>query len=256
MPRSTTTTIRCSTLGPSQAETPGTGHPLLHRTRGASWVVAVIAATALVVGCGTVDGTPDPAARTPSTAPSAAPNADDADRGETSTSPAAGDAAGASMGPKGDAAAPAAAAAPSGGDIDDVVDVEPQRVLDEVEAADEVTVSKEVTVEIIDLARTKVTARGPGEIGGPAVRVDVRLSNVTDDPVDLDGVTVTGADDSATPLSPLAVDPANPFAGELEPGAEVEGTYLFSFPDGSSAPLTVTVNPSPELPVAVFVGTP
>ncbi|MGB3827977.1 MAG: hypothetical protein WA962_04305 [Ornithinimicrobium sp.] len=198
----------------------------------------MVAGATLVAGCGTIDATADPAAQTSAATASDAPAQD-------SANPVASE---------GDAAQVTTQAAPGGGDINDVVDVKPQRVLDEVEATDEVTVSKEVTVEIVDVSRTTVTARAPGEIGGPAVRVDVAMSNVTDDPVDLDAVTVTGADASETPLSPLGVDPADPFTGALEPGAEAQGTYLFSFPDGSSGPLTITVSPAPELPVAVFVG--
>ncbi len=202
------------------------------------WALLAIVGAIVVAGCGTVDATADPAAQAPAGTTS---DSSGLDRPERTAR-------------EGDAALATKEPTPSGGDINDVVDVKPQEVLDEVKAADEVTVSEEVTVEIIDLASAQVTARAPGEIGGPAVRVDVRLSNVTDDAVDLDGVTVTGADDSATPLSPLAVDPATPFAGVLEPGAQAEGTYLFSLPEGSSGPLTITVNPTPELPVAVFLG--
>lgn len=205
--------------------------------------MSAIVASVVIAGCGTVDATAEPAAQTPVGQSSAV---------ETPASAATDDAEQTAV--QGDSALLTEQPAPGDGDIDDVVDVKPQQVLQEVEATDEVTVSKEVEVEIVDMARTTVTARSPGEIGGPAVSVSVALTNVTDDPVDLDAVTVTGADASTTPLSPLSVETATPFAGVLEPGAQVEGTYLFSYPEGSTQPITVTVSPSPELPVAVFVG--
>lgn len=143
---------------------------------------------------------------------------------------------------------------PENSDISDVVGVEAQDVLEEVEWTDEVEVENTVVVQISDVTELTADAEGPGDIGGPAVGVTVQLANETKQPVDLSGVTVTAQDDDGSPLSMLDVDPAKPLTETLAPSAVVDGVYVFSFPEGSPAPVSFTVNYAPEAPVAVFVG--
>lgn len=141
---------------------------------------------------------------------------------------------------------------PGGGTISDVVEVRQQRVLDAVDWSDPVVVDDRATVDLLEVVRTKATARAPGEIGGPAMKVVVRLRSESGDPIDLGGVTITAEDDDQTPLTQLGTDPADPFFGELAAGSSAEATYLFSLPKGSATPVTITVNYAADAPVAVF----
>lgn len=147
-------------------------------------------------------------------------------------------------------------AAPDGGDISVSVDVEEQEILPEVPFAETVEVDGHIEVEINKVSTVEAEARGPGEIGGSAIQVDIHLSNGSKKTIDLGQVTVGAEDGQVTPLSPLSAEPADPFFGELAAGEAADAIYIFSFPTDSSLPVTITVNPAPEAPVAVFVGDP
>ena len=99
------------------------------------------------------------------------------------------------------------------------------------------------------------TAVGPGNIGGPALRVTVRILNGTAQDVSLDGVAVNasyGADD--TPASPLDDPSRAPFAGTVSPGAAGEGVYVFRVPPEARDLVTVEVGYEAGAPLLIFTG--
>jgi hypothetical protein len=112
-----------------------------------------------------------------------------------------------------------------------------------------------VRAEVVSLEAIDGSGTGAGNIAGPALRVTVRLTGGTADPVALDlvGVTLThGADQ--TPASPLDDPSADPFGGSLEPGATAEGTYVFSVPEGDRDLVTLSVGYRADAASLVFSG--
>lgn len=146
--------------------------------------------------------------------------------------------------------------APGGGDVDTEVEVGEQTVLPASDLDAEVSIDGGVDVSIVEVARSEVEGRTVGEIGGPGIVVRVELSNTTGDEVDLGRVTVNAEDGAQLPLSSLSGPPAENFFGLLADGDSAEATYVFGLPDDAALPLTITVNPAPEMAVAVFVGDP
>jgi hypothetical protein len=83
----------------------------------------------------------------------------------------------------------------------------------------------------------------------------VRITNGTDDAVDLGGVTMDlthGAD--AVPASPLDDPSQAPFSGSLDQGDSAEGVYVFSVPQDDRGTVTVSVGHRAGAPFMVFTG--
>lgn len=153
-----------------------------------------------------------------------------------------------------DAAATLPVAPPEGeGDLS-VVQVEPQESHAPVAAEDTVVVAAAIRASIV-LGETTVQARRPGEIGGEAVEVALRLSNEGTLPQDLADVFVTVEDKTGAPLPPLYGEPYSPLEGGLAPGESAEGSYVFTHGDSVRQPLTVRISYTADEPAAVFVGT-
>lgn len=147
--------------------------------------------------------------------------------------------------------------APGGGTTSTTVQVEEQEVLEPVAVDETVAVEVEqgsVSAELVELARAQGRPGVAGQIAGPALSVRVRLSNDSAQVVATDTVTVTAQDAEGAPLSPVPGETAFPFAGDLGAGEAADAVYLFTLPEGSPGPFTVTVNPAAQAPVAVFVG--
>ena len=143
-------------------------------------------------------------------------------------------------------------AAPGGGRIDETVEPAPPASTRTAAPDDPVTLPGGLQVEIARTRTKSVKPGGPGEVGGNAVITRVRITNGTDEPVSLDGVTVTlvyGANQVAQPLTP---DPYSPFSGSAEPGEKAEGVYVFRVPKNRSSDVSITVQPVPGGDVARF----
>jgi hypothetical protein len=80
-----------------------------------------------------------------------------------------------------------------------------------------------------------VTARGPGEIAGPALSVPVSVTNSSSSPFPLGGLAVNLTYGSnAQPASPTEANPAKPLQGRLAAGGKAAGTYVFLVPRNAS----------------------
>lgn len=112
-----------------------------------------------------------------------------------------------------------------------------------------------LVVAIADVESIQGTARGPGNVAGPALRVRVRITNGTQEPVSVDAVAVnlySGPDDD--PASPLDDPSQRPFRGSVPAGDRAEGTYVFSIPVEARDRVTVEVGPAPGAPRLIFTG--
>jgi hypothetical protein len=117
------------------------------------------------------------------------------------------------------------------------------------------TVGDGVSGALESLEAVEGTATGPGNLAGPAVRVTVRLTNGTAEPVSLDGAVVTmthGAEQ--TPASPLDDPSAVPFSHVLDPGDSAVGVYVFTVAEDARESVTVSVGYRPGAPYLVFTG--
>ena len=96
---------------------------------------------------------------------------------------------------------------------------------------------------------------GIGNIGGPALRITVRIVNGRAAPVSLDAVDVTLAHGGElTPAPPLEDPSRAPFSGTVAPGENAEGVYVFSIPPDVRDAVTVSVGYQAGAPFLVFTG--
>jgi hypothetical protein len=148
--------------------------------------------------------------------------------------------------------APPVTPAPTGPteDVDAPPPAQPAVALDQPAA-----VGDGVTASITSIEPIQGTGTGRGNVAGPALRVTVRIDNGTAKPVSLDGVTVglTSGEDQ-TPASSLDDPSQLPFAGTVGPGDTADGTYVFSLPEDSRDPVTVSVGYRAGAPILVFTG--
>lgn len=170
----------------------------------------------------------------------------------TVEAPTADQAAATEEAPAADQAAATPVPPPSGSGDLSVVQVEPQTTLEPVAATASAEAAEDLTVQIA-LGEADVTARRPGEIGGRALTVSVRMTNEGTSPRDVSTVSVSVDDAEDIPLSSLHGEPYSPFEGELKAGGSTEGVYVFTLGEADD-PFTVSVNAGAEEPVVVFVG--
>lgn len=143
-----------------------------------------------------------------------------------------------------------------GTSIDDVITVEEQEFLDELTLHEVAEVPGGYLVELVDLEELVVKARVAGEVSGPAIAITVHLENESSSTLETSQVTVTATNGAGEPLSQLSGEPSVPFDGRLEPAGSARAVYVFGLTEGDVHPLTITVTPAPDAPVAVFVGAP
>lgn len=158
--------------------------------------------------------------------------------------------------PEGPTTTPAPTAPPTTGDINEVVEAAPVETLASTPLDEVVEVAGTARIEITGIERVEAEARLPGEIAGPALAVSVSISNTTDAPIDLAAVTVNLFDAAGGASAPLTAEPNAPLEGELAPGEDAEGVYLFDFGADRSEPITIEVSAAVGTPTAVFVGSP
>jgi len=134
--------------------------------------------------------------------------------------------------------------------------VEPGREVKAPVDVKDTSVADSVRVDLVGFTSVKSKAKGPGEISAPAVRLTIRLTNTGSTDVALNTVVVNAYyGKSGTPGIPILGDPASkPFAGSLKPGTKATGVFVFNMPVSKRGEATITVSPSPSLPIAVFAG--
>ena len=115
--------------------------------------------------------------------------------------------------------------------------------------------SRSVTARITAITSTTAKGTQAGEVSGPAVRVELSITNGTDASISLDSVGVNAYYGSAsTPASPIATEGNTPFSGTLAASQTATGSYEFSVPTSQQASLVVTVSRAGTPSIVVFQG--
>lgn len=110
-----------------------------------------------------------------------------------------------------------------------------------------------VTAELVEVSAVTAEGTQAGEVGGPAVQVDLQLVNGSGEPFSLDGVTVNayyGA--GRTPASPYFEPADSKFSGTLAPGTAADGRYVFRVPEAEQSSVLITVSTGTGSPLVVL----
>lgn len=112
-----------------------------------------------------------------------------------------------------------------------------------------------LTAEITRIEPVDGTARGPGEVAGPSLRVTVTIVNSTSADAPLNTTVVSsyyGAD--LTPAPELREPGGSPLPASVGAGKTVTGVYIFTVPEGDRRNVTVMVDYSVDVDPLVFQG--
>jgi cytoskeletal protein RodZ len=122
------------------------------------------------------------------------------------------------------------------------------------EVAQNVKTPGGLTANVTAVEAYTATARRPGEVSGPAVKVTLKLVNDTGSDFPLSTATVNAYYGSAsTPASPVEGDSASkPFTGTLKAGATATAVYVFSVPSADSGDVTLTLSDQAGAQLVVF----
>jgi hypothetical protein len=113
-----------------------------------------------------------------------------------------------------------------------------------------------VVARIASVTAVEGVAQGPGESGGPSLRVELTLTNSTGSAISLDTTVVDlyfGADQ--TPGLLLSGSGETLFSGSLDDGASASATYVFKVPVDQRDRVQVTVSYTRGEPTVLFEGT-
>ena len=110
-------------------------------------------------------------------------------------------------------------------------------------------------VRIILTAVQAITAKavGPGEVTGPALRVNVSIQITTADRLDLGAAVVTLTDAKGGPGASMGGPPASPLPVQLEAGGQATGVYVFAVAKRVRNPVTIDASLGGS-PTVVFQG--
>lgn len=113
-----------------------------------------------------------------------------------------------------------------------------------------------MTAEVLDARAATGTGHGVGEVSGPAVLLELRLTNRSGSAVPVAGAVVNAYYGTDTvPAGPLLGDRRSaPFEGTVRAGGTVSGTYVFTVPEEGRRHLRIEISYAPTSPVVVFVG--
>jgi hypothetical protein len=228
--------------------------PLLTRRRILLGFVALVLAVATVVTVVALRSDADPAAgATTSASPTASSSA--AGEGEPD---ADGSSAGGESG--GDESEPA----PSGGDpgdgevgteTDKPAESKPRETLEPRPFDAEATPEPGVTVQVPSVEKVTGEANVPGEVGGPALRFTVELTNGTGKTLDLRTVVVNayyGPD--RTPAAPLLKPGGKAFEAEAGVDDLARGAFVFNIPTEFQDDVELEVDPGVGAAIVIFTG--
>ncbi len=141
---------------------------------------------------------------------------------------------------------------PQPGDINQTVAEVPVTTLPAAAVTETADLGTGVSVEVLDVKPVTGTARGPGEVGGPAAAVTIRITNSSPAAVPLNEVEITAQDNAGTPAGTLSGDPAAPLTGQLAAGQTANGVYVFSLGASHQNPLKLSISYAAGSPVALY----
>jgi hypothetical protein len=232
--------------------------PLVTRRRLLLALVVLVLAVAAVVAVVALrsDAEPD-AGSTPSasrTTTSGADAGDDADPEAGESDPS----------DPGSSAAPSADGDPADGDpaggdeepgTDGAAAPGPRETLDPAPFGAEATPEPGVTVVVPKVEKVTGEANVPGEVGGPALRFTVDLTNGTGKTLDLRTVVVNayyGPD--RTPAAPLLKPGGKAFGSEVAADGTARGVFVFNVPTEFQEQVELEIDPRIGAAIVIFTG--
>ncbi|SDK96254.1 hypothetical protein SAMN05428985_107220 [Nocardioides sp. YR527] len=118
------------------------------------------------------------------------------------------------------------------------------------------TTSPGVTARLARIDSVQATASLPGEIGGPALAITVKVKNQTGKKLDLAlGVVNAYYGPERTPAVSVASDGEVPFPASVADGESAKGIYVFQIPE-EARPVRVELDLGNGADVVVFKGRP
>jgi hypothetical protein len=110
-----------------------------------------------------------------------------------------------------------------------------------------------VTVKVTKIEHVEGKANGPGEIAGPAVRLNVHVANGSPKQLSMELALVNVYYGKArTPAASLSGPRADPLAGSIDPGGSASGRYVFGVPRSKQDQLTVEFSYTTDAPTVIF----
>lgn len=109
-------------------------------------------------------------------------------------------------------------------------------------------------VNLASIKGVQAKATNPGDVAGPAVQLEISVTNGTKGPVDVSNVVVTVTDAAGNASSEITGPPSRPFSGTVSVGRNVRGIYLFRIEPKLRSNIRVVVSVGPGYPDAVFTG--
>ncbi|MER7557288.1 hypothetical protein ABTZ46_10125 [Nocardioides sp. NPDC126508] len=120
----------------------------------------------------------------------------------------------------------------------------------------EATSAPGVTARLARIDSVQATASLPGEIGGPALAITVKVKNQTGKKLDLAlGVVNAYYGRERTPAVSVASDGEVPFPASVADGESAKGVYVFQIPE-EARPVRVELDLGNGADVVVFKGRP
>jgi hypothetical protein len=147
-----------------------------------------------------------------------------------------------------------------GGDAEPGDEVDPaapeaRETLDPAPFGAEATPEPGVTVTVPEVEEVTGEANVPGEVGGPALRFSVELTNGTGETLDLRTVAVNayyGPD--RAPATPLLKPGGRAFVPEVAAGDSATAAFVFSVPPELQDEVVLEIDPGVESPIVIFTG--
>ncbi|MFJ4224002.1 hypothetical protein [Microbacterium sp. NPDC089695] len=127
---------------------------------------------------------------------------------------------------------------------------------DEVAIDEPAPVVDGVVAEVTALEETTAGNDIPGEPSGPAIRVTVRLTNGSDEPIDTAGAntTLTYGGDDRLPAAGVAAEDATMWPATIPAGGHADAVFVFAVPSSPAGDIRVIVDVLATAPNVVFVG--
>lgn len=120
----------------------------------------------------------------------------------------------------------------------------------------EATSAPGVTARLARIDSVQATASLPGEVGGPALAITVKVKNQTGKKLDLAlGVVNAYYGPERTPAVSVASDGEVPFPASVGDGESAKGVYVFQIPE-EARPVRVELDLGNGADVVVFKGRP
>lgn len=144
---------------------------------------------------------------------------------------------------------------PADAEPSDAADPAARETLDPAPFGDEATPEPGVTVVVPKVEKVTGEANIPGEVGGPALRFTVDVTNGTGKTLDLRTVVVNayyGPD--RTPASPLLKPGGKAFESEVGDGGTARGVFVFNVPAEFQDKVELEIDPRIDAPIAIFTG--